>query len=101
MNLELVENFYDHHENANVRFVGFSTNDVRYDFGIIYTTLFFGKPLVVCMQTGRSALMDASDAEDLDFIQRRFKIKQREEANDLATFLQEAIPFSTLEEQYE
>ena len=101
MNVELIENFYDHHENANVRFVGFTTNDVRYDFGIVYTSLFFGKPLVVCMQTGRSALMDAGDATDLEFIQHRFKIGEKGEAEDLSAFFREAIPFSTLEEQYE
>jgi hypothetical protein len=56
--MEFFEKLYDEHENAKVRFIGFTTESTRYDFGIIYTNMFFGKPLVVCMQTGRSTLLD-------------------------------------------
>ncbi|MEH7522835.1 SAV0927 family protein, partial [Bacillus sp. JJ1503] len=50
--MDLFEKLYDEHENVKVRFVGFTTELTRYDFGIVFTNLFFGKPLVVCMQTG-------------------------------------------------
>ncbi|RBW70017.1 DUF3055 domain-containing protein [Bacillus taeanensis] len=101
MNLELFQKFYDEHENVQVRFVGFSTDDVRYDFGIVYTNMFFGKPLIVCMQTGRSALLDSSDVRDYEYLQSTFKIATRKEAEDLASFFEEAIPYTTYKTQYE
>jgi hypothetical protein len=51
--MNLFEKLYDEYEKVKVRFVGFTTKDTRYDFGIVYTNMFFGKPLVICMQTGR------------------------------------------------
>jgi len=56
------ERLYDESEKVKVRFVGFVSDHGRYDFGIIYTKMFFGKPLVVCMQTGRSSLLSQEDA---------------------------------------
>lgn len=99
--MEMFEKLYDEHEKVKVRFVGFTTDNVRYDFGLIYTNMFFGKPLVVCMQTGRSTLLDSSDLDDLDHLQKVFNITSRKEAADLATFFEEAIPSSSLETQYE
>lgn len=99
--MEVFEKFYDEHEKVQVRFVGFSTHDVRYDFGIVYTNLFFGKPLVVCMQTGRSTLLDSKDILDADHLQKTFCIKEKEQVNDLIEFFQEAIPATPFNPQYE
>lgn len=99
--MELFEKFYDEQEKVQVRFVGFATNDARYDFGMIYTDMFFGKPLVVCMQTGRSTLLDSQDLEDIDHIQNIFHIESREQAEDLVEFFKEAIPSSPFQPQYD
>lgn len=99
--MEWFEKLYDESESANVRFVGFATDAVRYDFGIIYTHMFFGKPLVVCMQTGRSALLDSSDIRNLDYIKKVFHIKTQKEAVDLVSFFEEAVPHITVSEQYD
>ena len=37
--MELFDKLYDEFENAKVRFIGFTTNSTRYDFGIIYTNM--------------------------------------------------------------
>lgn len=95
------DKFYDEHENVKVRFVGFSTDDVRYDFGIVYTNMFFGKPLVVCMQTGRSTLLDASDVKDLEYLQRAFRIGTEQEAMHLAEFFADTLPSPQLGAQYD
>ena len=79
--MTIFEKLYDEDENVKVRFVGFVTENTRYDFGIVYTNLFFGKPLVVCMQTGRSTLLDAKDLEDIDYLQSVFKVEYQEAAN--------------------
>jgi hypothetical protein len=99
--MELFAKLYDEHENVKVRFVGFTTEHIRYDFGIVYTNMFFGKPLIVCMQTGRSALLDPKDIEDLDHIQNVFRIKDRQQAADLAEFFMETLPSTPFTTQYE
>ncbi|MCA1029904.1 DUF3055 domain-containing protein [Bacillus timonensis] len=99
--MHLFEKMYEENEKVNVRFVGFTTERVRYDFGIIYTNMFFGKPLVVCMQTGRSTLLDPKDIEDLDHLRQVFRINSLDEASDLAEFFKEALPWTSLETQYE
>lgn len=99
--MNLFDKLYDENEKVTVRFVGFTTSDVRYDFGIVYTNMFFGKPLVVCMQTGRSTLLDPKDIEDLDYLRRIFRIDTREEAADLAEFFKESLPNTPFETQYE
>ncbi|MFD1735652.1 DUF3055 domain-containing protein [Bacillus salitolerans] len=95
------ERLYDEQEYSKVRFVGFTTDEIRYDFGLVYTNMFFGKPLVICMQTGRSTLLDPQDISDLDHLQRVFKIRTLKEAEDLAEFFKETLPTIPLETQYD
>jgi hypothetical protein len=95
------DRLYDESEMVKVRFVGFTTDDVRYDFGLVYTNMFFGKPLVICMQTGRSALLDSQDIQNIETLQQTFKIRSLKEAEDLAEFFKETIPSTTFETQYE
>ncbi|MCK6256856.1 DUF3055 domain-containing protein [Fictibacillus sp. WQ 8-8] len=99
--MEVFEKLYDEHENVNVRFVGFTTEEVRYDFGIIHTNMFFGKPLVVCMQTGRSALLDANDLQNHEYLQKVFRIHSLKEAKDLSLFFEESLPSILASEQYD
>jgi len=99
--MDLFEKLYDENEKTSVRFVGFTTKNVRYDFGIIYTHMFFGKPLVVCMQTGRSSLLDPTDIENLEYLQKIFRIDTMNEAADLAEFFKESLPSLTFDAQYE
>ena len=97
----MVEKFYDETERVNVRFIGFMTDEARYDFGVVYTHLFFGKPLVICMQTGRSTLLDLKDLEDLEHLQKLFNLPSKSNASELASFLTDAFPMIPFETQYE
>ncbi|MDP4086650.1 MAG: DUF3055 domain-containing protein [Bacillota bacterium] len=99
--MDIFEKLYDEHEQAKVRFIGFVTDHTRYDFGIVYTDMFFGKPLVVCMQTGRSTLLDPRDIEDIEFLQSIFRIKDKKQAADLAEFFIETLPSIPFHTQYE
>ncbi|MFC5734816.1 DUF3055 domain-containing protein [Cytobacillus gottheilii] len=83
---------YDEHENVTVRFAGFATKLKRYDFAIVYTNLFYKKPLVTCMQTGRSILLDPLDLEDSHSVQKIFKIETTNQTEDLVQFFKDAIP---------
>ncbi|MEF3303899.1 DUF3055 domain-containing protein [Paenibacillus sp. GYB003] len=95
----MFDRLYDTAEQSNVQFVGFATDRTRYDFGIVYTTAFFGKPLVICMQTNRSCLLDHDDLDHLAHLQRSFGLNV-EEAEDVSVFLKQLIPSMRLSEQY-
>ncbi|ACQ71704.1 MULTISPECIES: DUF3055 domain-containing protein [Exiguobacterium] len=58
------ELLYTVSETSRVRFTGIETEAARYDFGFVYTQQFMGKVLVVCMQTGQSALLDMHALEE-------------------------------------
>ncbi|UTT41916.1 DUF3055 domain-containing protein [Exiguobacterium aurantiacum] len=58
------ELLYTVSETSRVRFTGIETETSRYDFGFVYTHQFMGKVLVVCMQTGQSALLDVHALEE-------------------------------------
>ncbi|AIE59495.1 DUF3055 domain-containing protein [Bacillus methanolicus] len=99
--MKFFEKLYDEYEKVKVRFVGFATDQTRYDFGIVYTSMFFGKPLFVCMQTGRSALLDPRDLEDTDYLMKTFRIQDEQQVADLVEFFQEALPSTPFEPQYD
>ncbi|MCI1692228.1 DUF3055 domain-containing protein [Aneurinibacillus aneurinilyticus] len=88
----MFERLYDTSETTKVNFVGFASENARYDFGLVYTNQFFGKPLVICMQTGRSSLLCAEDAKNIDVLKKKFAINEDEEARELSTFLQGQLP---------
>ncbi|MND08546.1 hypothetical protein D3C83_312400 [compost metagenome] len=59
--------------------------------------MFFGKPLVVCMQTGRSSLLSMEDTENLEYLQKIFNLRSREEAEEIALFFRSNLPAITME----
>ncbi|WP_338469965.1 DUF3055 domain-containing protein [Niallia sp. XMNu-256] len=98
--MEQFEKLYEEDENVKVRFIGFTTELARYDFGIVYTNQFFGKPLVVCMQTGRSTILDPEDLHDIDYLMSVFKMSDYQQAVELAEFFTETLPSASLQAQY-
>lgn len=92
MHVEHYESLYDLSELAQVRFIGVVSEHTRYDFGIVYTSHFFGKPLVVCMQTGQSALLGSDDAHAPGTLQRIFRLANENEAAELSKMLLELVP---------
>ncbi|MBU9720501.1 MULTISPECIES: DUF3055 domain-containing protein [Bacillaceae] len=98
--MEQYERLYDDTERVNVRFIGMTTELARYDFSIMYTNSFFGKPLITCMQTGRSFLMCANDAEDVEHIQQLLHLSDEKEAISISDFFKEILPLTSMEPQY-
>ncbi|WP_139490016.1 DUF3055 domain-containing protein [Brevibacillus dissolubilis] len=96
--MEIYDNLYDVSENANVRFFGFVSQKQRYDFGIVYTHRFYGKPLVICMQTGQSTLLSSEDAVNPTYLQKIFRLDCPDEADELSRFFQENLPSLPFEE---
>jgi len=95
-----IEKIYETVENVKVHYVGFITNNTRYDFAITYTTMFFGKTLITCMQTGKSMLVDGDDIDDPEHFCRIFNYCDYEEFQILSDFFKTKIPVSFHSEQY-
>jgi hypothetical protein len=95
----MFERLYDTAEQANIQFVGYASERARYDFGIVYTSVFFGKPLIICMQTNRSSLLDYDDLDNLLYLQRAFHLDARE-AEEVSDFLKQLMPSMPVKEQY-
>ncbi len=96
----MFEQLYDLTEQSQVNFVGYISEMTRYDFAIIYTEHFFGKSLVVCMQSGKSALLCNNDIHDLEYLQRVFNVDTQEQTVELSLFLQQWVPPVPSQEQY-
>lgn len=99
--MKTFEKLYEEMEDAKVRYVGFTDGHKRFDFAILYTTMFFGKPLIICMQSNRCALLDPVDLENVDYIQSVFKPCEEQEAISIAEFLKTAIPETPFQPQYD
>ncbi|WP_100404661.1 DUF3055 domain-containing protein [Bacillus solitudinis] len=91
---------YQTTEDTKVHHVGFVTNDFRYDLALIYTNQFFGKTMILCIQSGTSALFDHSDLDDIDMVQSVFKLRTPQEAAEIANFLRYQISNLPFENQY-
>ncbi|MFX3633398.1 MAG: DUF3055 domain-containing protein [Candidatus Pristimantibacillus sp.] len=96
----MFEQLYDVSELANVHFIGCMTEQARYDFSIVYTEHFFGKPLVICMQTGRSTLLDLQDLLNIEYLQKVFHIQEHDVAHELVSFLTVRLPTMSIKDQY-
>jgi hypothetical protein len=91
---------YEVAEETKVHHVGFLTNDSRYDFSIIYTTHFYGKTMISCLQSGITVLVDKFDLTNVDYIQQTFKLKNLAEAKEVCSFLTGQVPSLLAFEQY-
>lgn len=81
-------NMYDEQEETMTRFVGFVGNH-RWDLAITQTKHFYGKSLVINIQSGRSAILDKDDlSEDkVHLLAEQFALSDEEEVQELAEFL--------------
>jgi len=74
---------------------------IKVDMTLALFLPIFGKPLVVCMQTGRSTLLDPNDLDDIDYLKKVFKMDNHHQAQDLSEFFRAALPRTHYETQYE
>ncbi|WP_409302515.1 DUF3055 domain-containing protein [Peribacillus sp. SCS-155] len=75
---------------TKTRFVSFMGDNSRYDLAIIMTDRFYGKKLVLDMQSSRFAIIGHDDLEEEGYIEHAFHISE-EEASELKSFLYEVI----------
>lgn len=77
----------DSTEQTSTRFVTFITPKLnRFDLAILTTNRFYGKKLVIDMQSGRSGIVGPDDLEEEGVLENTFRI-DGEKAAELAQFL--------------
>lgn len=96
----MLESLYDRTESSTVNFVGCVSEGRRFDFAILYTYQFFGKPLVICMQSGRSAPMCSEDLKDTEWLRSRFSVSDPQAAEEIRTLLGQRLSAVSHNEQY-
>lgn len=95
----MLDHLYEVTEQATVSFVGWATEQVRYDFALIYSNHFIGKTLVICMQTGRSTLLCADDLRP-ELLQVKFNLPHADAAIEAAQLLRTRIQPLEVQDQY-
>lgn len=86
-----LEELYTFSEMDQVRFIGITTELSRYDFGIVFTSQFFGKTLVVCIESGKAALLDHDDVLEEGTLVRLLGVATADEAS-VGEFLSDLLP---------
>lgn len=84
-----IEFLYDDTEHSQTRFISFFTDHSRYDLALINSDRFYGKTVVLDLQSQHFALF-GSDNLNLDYIQQYFK-GDDDYAQDLLEFLLQVI----------
>lgn len=87
-----LERLYEEQETVRMHYVGTVINGGRYDFAFVYTSKFFGKTLTICMQTGRSTLLEPDDLNNIEHFCKLFNWCNKEDFEYIATFLKSKLP---------
>ncbi|HZG83769.1 DUF3055 domain-containing protein [Paenibacillus sp.] len=81
----------DSTEQTSTRYVTMVTPKLnRFDLAITTTNRFYGKKLVIDMQSGISAIIGPDDLEEEGYLEHRFRLNE-EQAEELYQFLSEVI----------
>ncbi|GAJ39756.1 DUF3055 domain-containing protein [Parageobacillus sp. VR-IP] len=81
---------YDDTIETKTRFVSFLGERQRFDLAIIETDRFYGKYLVLDLQSNRFAIIGQDDLEEPGYLEHAYHLSE-EDANDLRAFLYECI----------
>ncbi|WP_027410072.1 DUF3055 domain-containing protein [Anoxybacteroides tepidamans] len=81
---------YDDTVNTKTRFVSFLGERQRFDLAIVQTDRFYGKYLILDMQSNRFAIIGQDDLDEPGYLEHAYRLSE-EDANDLRSFLYEFI----------
>lgn len=86
------ERFYLYNDllDTKTRFVSFMGEESRFDLAITITDRFYGKKLVLNLQSSRFAIIGHDDLEEEGYLEEIFQLTE-EEAAELREFLTEVI----------
>ncbi|MGG3843507.1 DUF3055 domain-containing protein [Anoxybacillus kestanbolensis] len=81
---------YDDTVDTKTRFVGFAGKTERFDLAIVQTDRFYGKVLVLDLQSNRYAIIGSDDLQEPGYIEHVYNLNE-EDANELRSFLHEIV----------
>lgn len=81
---------YDESEDTKTRFVSFMGENQRFDLAITNTSRYYGKKLVLNMQSSRYAIIGTDDLEEENYLEHIFQLDE-EDGEELREFLYEVI----------
>ncbi|MGN1400255.1 MAG: DUF3055 domain-containing protein [Bacillus sp. (in: firmicutes)] len=81
---------YDEKEETKTRFVSFVGENQRFDLAIISSDRFYGKQLVLDMQSNTFAILGADDLAEEGYLEHIYRLTS-EQAEELKDFLSEFI----------
>ncbi|WLR50462.1 DUF3055 domain-containing protein [Bacillus tianshenii] len=79
---------YDERENTETRFISFMGESHRFDLAIIKTNRYYGKQLVLDIQSGRFAIIGSDDVNEEGYLEHAYNLNE-EDAEELREFLRE------------
>lgn len=77
---------YDEKENTRTRYISFVGDTNRFDLAITFTDRFYGKLLVLNLQSSRFAIIGPDDLEEPGYLEEVYQLSE-EEAEELRQFL--------------
>jgi hypothetical protein len=81
---------YDITEDTKTRFISFIGDNSRFDLAIITTNNYFGKKLVLDIQSGKFAIIGSDDLDEPGYLEFAFGYSE-ETAEELKDFLLQII----------
>jgi hypothetical protein len=91
MSLEDIDFLSDTTESTTTRFVCFISATLRrFDLAITTTNHFYGKKMVVDLQSGKMALIGPDDLTEPGYLEYAFKLTE-EEAHEMRDFLESVV----------
>lgn len=81
---------YDETENTKTRYISFMGENHRFDLAVIQTERYYGKSLVLDIQSGKFAIIGQDDLEEEGYIEHAFQMNE-EQAKELTDFLLEIV----------
>lgn len=72
----MVDILLEEKENQTVNHYCIATDDYRYDFSVVYSNHFYGKAMVISIQTGKMVLMCQDDIENDLFWAKKLGISE-------------------------
>lgn len=81
---------YDETEDTQTRYVSFVGESNRFDLAIVTTNRFYGKKLVLDIQSNRFAVIGTDDLDEPGYLEHVYKLSG-EEAEELKDFLYQIV----------
>ncbi|MFD1737752.1 DUF3055 domain-containing protein [Bacillus salitolerans] len=81
---------YDDMVQTKTRFVSFMGENHRFDLAIIMSDRYYGKKLVLDIQSGRFAIIGQDDLDEPGYLEEAYNLNE-EDAEELRSFLYEIV----------